>query len=66
MKKFQDTMERLNRVDSELPIEYSSLLRSTFERLNGKDSVAMVQESELKKAIAENDKSSAELKLVKQ
>ena len=48
-------MERLNRVDSELPIEYSSLLRSTFERLNGKDSVAMVQESELKKAIAEND-----------
>jgi hypothetical protein len=59
-------MERLNRVDSELPIEYSSLLRSTFERLNGKDSVAMVQESELKKAIAEQDKSSAELKLVKQ
>ena len=64
MKKFQDTMERLNKVDSELPIEYSSLLRSTFERLSGKDSVAMVQESELKKAITEQEKSSAELKLV--
>lgn len=57
-------MERLNKVDSELPIEYSALLRSTFERLSGKDSVAMVQESELKKAIAEQEKSSAELKLV--
>jgi len=59
-------MERLNRVDSELPAEYSSLLKSTFERLNGKDSAAVVQESELKKAIAEQDKSSAELKIVRQ
>jgi len=59
-------MERLNRVDSELQAEYSSLLKSTFERLNGKDSVAIVQESELKKAIAEQEKSSAELKIVKQ
>jgi len=41
-------------------------LKSTFERLNGKDSSAMVQESELKKAIAEQEKSSDELKIVKQ
>jgi hypothetical protein len=57
-------VERLNRVDSELPIEYSSLLRSTFERISGKDSVPMVPESEVKKVLAERDKSQAELKLV--
>ena len=57
-------MERLNRVDSELPIEYSSLLRSTFDRLSGKDSVPMVPESELKKVLTERQESLLELKLV--